>query len=357
MSNENGELLGRMERWCSDVMKEADEFVVYMFESEETTDYNRMAFDDIEMAANFKRGANALTSVHREVLEDITNPTSFLESLVEAEQKGKKSTEVATTDQAASILQGAQEQETLFGMSVEEFEGKFKNIKKKLKKRRQKFEEEAKDALLEAAKLYLGDKHTHKYVEYKMKLERSGVGAIMYQIHTMEESLHSLTARIKAAGAHVSTRDIEVFTGLQRVILDAQKFQFDYLQSVEQSMKELKADLELAEQTLPEGSKNSEGTVIFFRGGKEFLKELNNLHNTNMMKDFVPTESKNVLLNPKAEVTDVAFEEASPDAKKEETKMGSERNPFNGYADAPKRQKRNRGGEFDEEGSNDDLDI
>ncbi len=335
-----------MERFCSDIIKDADEYVVFVFENDDPFEYTRKVFDEIEIANKFRQGSEVLTADQRKVVEDLTSQVSFLDKLIQAETKeGDSNSKNKITD----LTIPSQDQETLFGMTVEEFEKKFKKIKKQFKEKRKKFEDNARSALLEAAKLYLGDRHTEAYVKYKLELNQSGLGSIMYQIHTMEETLHSLAARIKVAGAHMISRDVEVFTGLQRIILDAQKFQFDYLKSIEASMKELKVDYELANSN--DDSTSKDDNIIYFRGSKEFLKQLSEIKNT--MDDFVPTPSKNKRINPDAEIVDVQYEE-SKGVKELATGQNSERNPFDGYKDAPKKQRKIRD---DEDEDDEDFDI
>lgn len=339
-------------RYCSDVIKDADEFVVYVFDHEDATDYTRMVFDDPEIAGRFKQGANMLTTMQRDIVEDLTKPSSFLDRMVEAEQSDKSKPIKTKDQQTAELVQSQVVPDLVFGMSPEEFEEKFKKLKKKFKKKRAEFETKAKDALMEAAKIYLGEKHTAAYEKYKLELNKSGLSTIMYQVHTMHKAADALIARIQASGSMMSTKDIEAFTGLQRIMLDVQKFQFEYMQSIESSMKDLKADLEVAEHGTTSGPQDSEGGIIFFKGGKDFLKQLASMKNS--MNDFVPTASKNKILNPSADVVDITHEESPSGDQTAEKQL---KNPFSGYEGAPKKQKHRRGEFEGEEGDDDDIDI
>lgn len=353
MSRKDYDMISRRDhdRCCSDVIKEADEFVVYVFEQDDATDYQRMVFDDPETASRFKQGSNTLTSIQREIVNDLTNPASFLDKMVEAEQSNTKNLNKLSDEAAnAELVKSQVVADVVFGMTPEEFEEKFKKLKKKFKKRRTEFEDKAKTALMEAAKIYLGEKHTAAYEKYKLELNKSGLSTILYQVHTMHQALDALSARMQASSSMISPKDVEAFVGLQRVMLDVQKFQFEYMQSVESSMKELRTDLEIAEHGQPTQSNDEQG-IFFFKGGKEFLKRLSEVKNT--MDDFIPTESKNRLLNPNAKtVIDVPHESVSEVSEKSEL-----RNPFSGYEGQQKRQKRrNDGGEgLDED--EDDMDI
>jgi len=334
-----------IERYCSDVIKDADEYVVYTFEHEDSTDYQRMTFDDPEIAGRFKQGSSPLTSMQREIVDDLIKPSTFLDKMVEAESSSHNNKKDKT---ALDTVQGAVIPELVYGMTPEEFEEKFKKIKKRFKKKRQDFETKAKDALIEAARVYLGDKHIESYKKYKLELAQSGLSTVMFQVHTMHQAIDALSARMHAAGSMISTKDVEAFVGLQRIMLDVQKFQFEYMQSIETSMKELKVDLEIAENGTPQHD-NSGDNIFYFKGGKDFLKQLAEMKNT--MSDFIPTPSKNKMLNPNAEVIDVVHQESlDSDGKPIEVK-----NPFGGYENQPKRK--GGRGEFDDEGGDEGDDY
>lgn len=345
--NGNGD--DNIERYCSDVIKDMDEFVVYSFSHEDDADYERMVFDDPEVAANYKRGSNSLTEMQRKIVKDLTNPASFLDKMITMENEGNQLPAKKTNGEIA-VPTADVIPEMMFGMTEEEFDAKFKKVKKRLKDKRKEFEKKAKDALIDAAKLYLGEKHSKNYNKYKLELNQSGLSSIMYQLYTMRDTLESLTARIKASGSQMSGRDVEVFVGLQRVMLDVSKFQYEYMDTVEKSMKELKADLEIAEHGSPQ-TQSDEGTLLFFRGSKEFIKQLGEFRNS--MDQFVPTPSKNKLLNADAVVVDIQAEEAHTE---EAIAVGKQKNPFSGYEGAAKKPKRHREDGEDGDGM-EDYDI
>ena len=231
------------------------------------------------------------------------------------------------------------------GLDADQYQERFKKVKKAFKKQRTAFYEQAKTALEEAAKIYLGDKAIESYKKYRQEISTQTLGQILYQMHTMEEALHIMSAKLKVAGGYASPRDVEVFSQLNRVILDAQKFQFEFLKSIEDSMKLLRDEVSGGTD-----QPDTEEAVVYMKGNKELIRTL--MEARKEVMEFTPSLSKNPRINPLTQGEETTYEVIDEVSLKDAAKL------FKPYENEPVKKKKEAEREFDDDESvKDDFDI
>ena len=142
-------------------------------------------------------------------------------------------------------------------------------------------EEDAKSLLMSVAKLYLDENiiKDNDYIKFKMVIESKGLSSLIFQLDIARKALFKLSEQIHS-GTH-SPRNYEVLTQLQRIILDVTKYQHEYLDDIEESMKNLAEDYETGKTkdgaTTAEVVESSTGevTVIGTSNRVKLLEDIN----------------------------------------------------------------------------------
>lgn len=142
-------------------------------------------------------------------------------------------------------------------------------------------EEDAKSLLMSVAKLYLDENiiKDNDYIKFKMVIESKGLSSLIFQLDIARKALFKLSEQIHS-GTH-SPRNYEVLTQLQRIILDVTKYQHEYLDDIEESMKKLAEDYETGKtkdgtQTAEVvESQNGEVTIIGTSNRVKLLEDIN----------------------------------------------------------------------------------
>lgn len=172
--------------------------------------------------------------------------------------------------------------DSIFGAETEEeLQEKIDQHKTEFEEEEEKCKTEAKNLLLQVAKVYLDGEfiEDNEYLKFKLQLEEKGLAGLVFQLNVTRRAVFKLSEKIHTDEA--TPRHFEVLTGMNRVILDITKYQHEHLAKLEESMKRFSSDAEEAKIRKNENNENevldAEGTVIETRHRKELLKELNGL--------------------------------------------------------------------------------
>jgi len=217
------------------------EFKTKIEAEEYTIKFNNKWFVDISDGNNYIRSetfdtdteAETFVKEHKE--KEIKRITNKKDSLLEEE----------TTFLEEELKKSGSEVPAMIGDNDDLSE----EIKEQLRKHKDDFdgtlataENDAKQLLMSVAQLYLdeGIIEDSNYVKFKMVIEQKGLASLVFQLDIARKALFKLSEQIHN-GMH-SARNYEVLTQLQRIVLDVTKYQHEYLDDIEESMKKLSND-------------------------------------------------------------------------------------------------------------------
>jgi hypothetical protein len=145
-------------------------------------------------------------------------------------------------------------------------------------------ENDAKLLLMSVAQLYLDERliNDNNYLKFKMVIEQKGLSSLVFQLDIARKALFKLSEQIHS-GTH-SPRNYEVLTQLQRVVLDVTKYQHEYMDDIEESMKRLSDDYDTGKMKTDHGtsaevieSEDGEVTIIGTNNRIKLLDDINKI--------------------------------------------------------------------------------
>lgn len=156
----------------------------------------------------------------------------------------------------------AQQQGNFLEQAVDQYEDDHLNIDDpfdlKDAEAEQRFEEEYKSKITEAeteargllehvANLYLDAKFvdSNEYLKYKLDLEQKGLSSLIFQVHVAQKAIYRLQKKMELGDIGNIARANEVLTQLIRASLDIAKFQHEYIDKLQESMKKFRVDMQL----------------------------------------------------------------------------------------------------------------
>jgi len=164
----------------------------------------------------------------------------------------------------------------------------------KLKKKEEELSEKAKGILVAVASFYLKGRQItdDEYAKYKLKMEQEGLTSLLVQLDIAKQSIAKLSEDIHCGKASASS--YEALTVMQRFVFDINKYQHEYVASMEKSMKQLREDVDNEEY-----GKETEGQAATF-DSKEGLLTTNDraklIEEINIMVE--KTKEKKTPLSP-----------------------------------------------------------
>lgn len=244
-----------------------------------TAEFNNKWFVDISDGNHFLRSETfdtelqAKTFVKEKIAKDTTKvrnrqelvleeETTFLEKKVN--EAGGSQVPATTDDIDPEILEQ-------LAKHKEEFDGSL-----------QAAEADAKSLLMSVAKLYLDENviADSDYIKFKMVIEQKGLSSLVFQLDIARKALFRLSEQIHN-GSH-SARNYEVLTQLQRIVLDVTKYQHEYLDDIEESMKKLSDDYDTGRtkttgETIVSDEDGNEVKIVGTNSRASLIDEINEI--------------------------------------------------------------------------------
>ncbi len=173
----------------------------------------------------------------------------------------------------------------------------------------QKTAHEAKAKLLisETLKIYFtADMLSEKdYIIEKTKVDEMSLSNLFFQIDVINRAIYELSKKIHLGSDN--SRHFEVLAGLSRVVLDTSKFQHEYVQSMESSLKRLREDIDIADSinSTSATEMKSDGAKFIYSDSKKMIEEMQN-YMAIAKQNIIDAPSPNRKLNPNVE--DIPYE-------------------------------------------------
>lgn len=147
----------------------------------------------------------------------------------------------------------------------------------------------ARALLLAVAKFYLRNKEINEedYAKYKLKTEEEGLASNLLQLEIAKQSIYKAYEAIQIGAAN--PKMFEALTAMQRLVFDMNKYQHEYLNNLENTLKRLKEDLDAVEMEQREANTEdvtwTDGEVKkVMRGKKELILQLEMFRQGNNQK-------------------------------------------------------------------------
>lgn len=173
-------------------------------------------------------------------------------------------------------------------------------------------ETDAKSLLMSVAQLYLNENliDDNNYIKFKMVIEQKGLSSLIFQLDIARKALFKLSERIHN-GSH-SPRNYEVLTQLQRVVLDVTKYQHEYLDDIEESMKNLAEDFDSGKMRTDGAGETSEVvenetgeiSIISTNNRVKLLDDINKIVSESKQNKTPQSVNKNLYVEEVEDMTD-----------------------------------------------------
>jgi hypothetical protein len=137
------------------------------------------------------------------------------------------------------------------------------------------YKQRARILLVSLTKFFLKDKAVDdEYIICKLAVEEEGMSAILYQLEIARKAIFKLTEQIHTAN-FAQPRLFEVLSSMQRILLDITKFQTEYFDKIEDSIKKIGDN---AQSTAPEKEViDVEAKVISTSNRAKLIEEINEI--------------------------------------------------------------------------------
>lgn len=252
---------------------------------------------------------------------------------------------VVSKDEAKTFLEGMINPNNIaddsfadeLGMNME-LEEKKAEFEQSFNEKIAETETQAKNLLNSVAKAYLSAAviNENEYLKFKLEVEQKTFGSLIFQVDVAKKAIFKLSQKIHMDD--FKARDVEVLAQISRLMLDISKFQSDYLNNLEESMKKFQIDMDMSPANNLNQGVADEGVVaeISHEGGgirtnsrKNLLIELNNMvEESRSIK--TPKSRNSQLHDDDPDVIDVPFVEHK-DEIADESEFDATKGGLNSY--------------------------
>lgn len=159
---------------------------------------------------------------------------------------------------------------------LEALQQKLEEFKDDYHQKKNDAECKANEILTKAAEFYLGADLISKneYAVFKVQIHQMNLGSLLFQLEIAQKNIYTLSEQIHSSSNQPFARMFEVLGQLQRVVLDINKFIFEYMENMEKSLVNIREEINERSGT-PLEEQGGE-RLVFYRNSKKLISDIKN---------------------------------------------------------------------------------
>lgn len=282
--------------------------------------------DAIEFTKSHKQ--DQLLSVDKNQISQIDNEEGFLSKYVK---------ESKTQDEFHNLMMKAGQTDVDMPDADLEVESRRREIRTELDNYHAAMVIKARALLLSIAKFYLKNREVseEEYTRYKLKTEEEGLASNLWQLEVARKSIYRAYEEIQMGKAN--PKMFEAMVAMQRLVFDMNKYQHEYLNNLETTLKTLREDLETADMEAREANTENvtwtDGEVKqIIRGKKELINELEKFR-LKSGETKIPMSANPKLHDKDSRLGDIAIINLDDGLKTDENDVGFQGDGFSSYTE------------------------